>query len=132
MITPIGLLTWGLAFGVSLVQAVPSTTNSKVLIFATTQDKLSDAATSFQAYGIPFEGLVVPKEGVTLPKLNSTGGVGNYGGFMVVDSVSYEYDGGSWHSAITDAQWTTIYDYQKEFHVRMVRVGDNPSPASGE
>lgn len=36
-----------------------------------------------------------------------------------------------WRSAVTDAQWNTIWGYQSDFRVRMVRINEFPGPAFG-
>ncbi|KAL2205624.1 hypothetical protein CC79DRAFT_1343812 [Sarocladium strictum] len=114
----------------ALGQAAPSTVESTILIFAPDQYQASNAVSGLNAYGIPSEAIIVPKEGITLPTLKSSAADGNYGGIIVMNSVTYEYDG-NWRSAITDAQWTVIHQYQKDFNVRMVRLGDSPSTSSG-
>ena len=111
--------------------AAPSSIDSKILIFADSAAKAASASSGLEAYGIPFDARVVPSEGIALPSLSSSATEGNYGGIVVVDSVLYEYEGGVWRSAITDEQWAEIHAYQRDFHVRMVRLGDAPSSASG-
>ncbi|KAK3719246.1 hypothetical protein LTR37_004465 [Vermiconidia calcicola] len=95
-----------------------------------------DAASSYsaysglEAYGIPYKLIEIPKEGVTLPQLNSSLTKGNYGGFILNSELAYEYPEG-WHSALTEAQMQQIYAYQRDFHVRMVRLDAYPQPAFG-
>lgn len=72
----------------------------------------------------------MPSTGTQLPVLNSSRTAGNYGGIIVLDSVSYEYPEG-WRSAITTEQWTTIHNYQTDFNVRMVRINEYPGSSSG-
>jgi hypothetical protein len=113
------------------VNAVPATVESTILILARDAYTASTASSGLQGYGIPFETVLVPQSGITLPSLTTSSTAGKYAGIIVMGSVSYDY-GGSWRSAITDAQWDTIHDYQSEFHVRMVRTDDAPGPSSGE
>ncbi|RSL99580.1 hypothetical protein CEP52_009643 [Fusarium oligoseptatum] len=84
----------------------------------------------FDGYGIPFEKVLVPQTGFELPTLNSSSSKGNYGGIVVVDSVSYEYSDG-WRSAISTEQWEKIYEYQINFKVRLVRINEYPGPNFG-
>ncbi|KAH6984590.1 hypothetical protein BKA56DRAFT_481636 [Ilyonectria sp. MPI-CAGE-AT-0026] len=107
-----------------------ATVDTTILVIAPNAYSASSGAAGLLAYGIPYETLIVPKEGVTLPTLNSSSTHGNYGGVIVMDSVSYEYDAG-WASAITDAQWTLIHEYQVEFNVRMVRINEYPGTQFG-
>lgn len=115
----------------SLSLAAPSSVDSTILVFAGDDYQLNNAKAGLDSYGIPFEGVIVPKAGITLPALNSTAQNGNYGGIVVINSVTYDYDG-NWRSAITDAQWDTIHEYQKAFKVRMVRLGETPSTSTGK
>lgn len=48
-----------------------------------------------------------------------------------MSEVSYDYGGGAYHSAITDAQFQQLYQYQIDFHVRMVRLDAYPQPNFG-
>lgn len=75
--------------------------------------------------------MIVPSTGITLPVLNSSETQGNYGGFVIIGEVSYDYGGGSYASAITTDQFKTIYDYQSAFGVRMTRIDVFPSTANG-
>ncbi|KAK0386716.1 hypothetical protein NLU13_6551 [Sarocladium strictum] len=114
----------------NVAQAAPSTVESTILVFGDSQYQLDNAISGLDAYGIPSKGIIVPKEGITLPALNSTATDGNYGGIIVMNSVTYEYEGGNWRSAITQDQWDVIHAYQAAFKVRMVRLGDTPSTSS--
>lgn len=127
------LLAWGGILGLaSRVHAVPgATVDSTVLIFARDEYSASTASSGLEGYGIPFQTVLVPKAGINLPALTSSGTQGRYGGIMVMGAVSYDYDG-SWESAITPEQWDTIHEYQKDFHVRMVRTDEYPGPNFGE
>lgn len=108
----------------------PSKINNSVLILARDNDGANSAAAGLVAYGIPFEKVVIPKEGATLPDLNTTATEGKYSGIIIIDAVSYQYDDG-WRSAITTDQWNTIWGYQSNFRVRMVRINEFPGPAFG-
>ena len=127
------LLAWGGILGLaSRAYAVPgATVDSTVLIFARDDYSASTASSGLEAYGIPFQTVIVPKEGIQLPALTGSETQGRYGGIIVMGAVSYDYDG-SWQSAITTEQWNTIHEYQKDFHVRMVRTDEYPGPAFGE
>ncbi|EEU43436.1 uncharacterized protein NECHADRAFT_45195, partial [Fusarium vanettenii 77-13-4] len=103
---------------------------STILIFAKDEYAASSAGWGFDGYGIPFEKVLVPQNGFELPTLNSSSSKGNYGGIVVVDSVSYEYSDG-WRSAISTEQWEKIYEYQINFKVRLVRINEYPGPNFG-
>jgi hypothetical protein len=86
----------------------------------------------FNAYGIPSQVVVVPQAGITLPALNSTASHGNYGGFVIMNELSYDYGGTlGWQSAFSADQWNALYAYQVAFGVRMVRINVYPTTDFG-
>lgn len=101
-----------------------------ILIFARDNIAALNAYQGLEGYGIPYEVIIVPQEGIELPTLTSSSDRGNYGGFIVMSEVSFDYDG-LWRSAITDEQWTDLYNYQISFGVRMVRIDAYPQPMFG-
>jgi hypothetical protein len=109
-----------------------ATVSSTILILA--RDQLSAQNGAFgglQGYGIPYEVLAVPQEGISsLPVLNSSATHGNYGGIVVLSEVGYNY-GDQYYSALTRRQWNTLWDYQTQFGVRMVRLDVFPTPDFG-
>lgn len=106
------------------------TANSTILVFARDADSAFSATSGLDGYGIPYQTILVPKEGVALPTLNSTKTSGNYGGFIIVSEVTYEYSTG-WASAITAAQFAQLYAYQTTFGARMARLDVYPYSAFG-
>lgn len=104
---------------------------STILVFA--RDAASGASTvsGLVGYGIPYELILVPSTGITLPTLNSSLTSGNYGGIIVHGEVSYDLGTAGWGSAITAAQWASIYAYQADFNVRMVRLDVYPGSDFG-
>lgn len=102
-----------------------------ILVFA--RDAASGASTvsGLLGYGIPYELILVPSTGITLPTLNSSLTAGNYGGIIVHGEVSYDLGTAGWGSAITAAQWASIYAYQADFNVRLVRLDAYPGPDFG-
>jgi hypothetical protein len=105
--------------------------SNTILVFARDTAASYSATSGFSGYGIPYELVIVPQAGVTLPVLNTSSTQGNYGGFVVLGEVSYDYSG-SWRSALTPAQWQQLYDYQNTFGARMVRLDVYPGPDFGK
>lgn len=124
------VLATALGFLLNLVNAAIST-KAAILIVAKDIDAARSAHSGLQGYGIPYRVLVVPQSGATLPVLNSSATVGNYGGIVVLSEVSYDFGGGTFRSGLTDAQWTQLYTYQKDFKVRMIRLDVYPGPQFG-
>jgi len=106
------------------------TTPNLILIIARDAYSASTASSGLQGYGIPFQTLLVPSGGVALPALNSSTTAGNFGGIVVVSEVAYQYPNG-FLSALTAAQWTSLYNYQTSFGVRLVRLDVYPGPDFG-
>ncbi|PBP26132.1 hypothetical protein BUE80_DR002990 [Diplocarpon rosae] len=106
-----------------------NTVSSTILVFARNAAESTSATSGLTAYGIPFQLILVPSTGITLPAL-SRDAVGNYGGIIIMSEVAYEYSAG-WASAISDAQFTAIYNYQTAFGVRLVRLDVYPDPDYG-
>jgi hypothetical protein len=107
-----------------------ATVKSTVLVLAVDAAAAASAYSGLNAYGIPYQVLLVPQSGVTLPVLNTTAG-GNFGGIIIASGVPYDYGADGWHSALTDAQWNTLYAYQLAYGVRMVQYDVYPQPQYG-
>lgn len=105
--------------------------DNKVLILARDTDGANSASAGLSAYGIPFEPVLIPKAGAALPTLNTTATEGKYSGIIVIDALAYDYGADGWRSAVTDDQWNTLWEYQANFKVRMVRINEFPNPAFG-
>ena len=106
------------------------TVENKILVIARDAYAASTATSGLQGYGIPFQTLLVPSGGATLPALNSSATAGNFGGIVIVSEVAYQQSTG-FLSALTAAQFTTLYNYQTAFGVRMVRLDAYPGPDFG-
>lgn len=105
--------------------------SNTVLVFARDSASATVATLGLQGYGIPYQTVIVPQSGVALPTLNSSSTTGNYGGILVLSEVSYQYSTG-FLSALTTAQWTSLFNYQTAFGVRMVRLDVFPTSDFGE
>jgi len=105
--------------------------NSTALVIARDQSTAYTAYSGLNDHGIPYYLLTVPQGGVALPTLNDSTTVGNYGLIVVLSEVSYDYGSDGYRSALTQSQWTSLYNYQIAFGVRMVRLDAYPSDQSG-
>ncbi|KHN94023.1 uncharacterized protein MAM_08097 [Metarhizium album ARSEF 1941] len=115
---------------VARLAAAATTVSSTVLIIAADDESVAAASPGLDGYGIPWAKVTIPRGGRQLPELNSTAAAGNYGGIILVGSVSYETNG-TYSSAITTDQWNQLYSYQSAFKVRMVRLAEYPGPQFG-
>lgn len=115
----------------STVSGNSTTVGSTILVIARDQDSINQAVSGLNAYGIPFQTLIVPQSGASLPTLNTSAG-GNFGGIVVASGISYYYgDSEGWHSGLTNDQWSQLYAYQLMYGVRMVQFDVYPQPAFG-
>lgn len=119
-----------LAVYANLVTAANSVANT-ILVIARDSAAANVASLGLQGYGIPYQTLLVPQGGVALPPLKASESEGNFGGFLVLSEVSYQYSIG-FLSALNASQWQAIYDYQTAFGVRMVRLDAFPSTDMGK
>ncbi|KAI1002290.1 hypothetical protein K3495_g5910 [Podosphaera aphanis] len=109
-----------------------SNVKSTILVLARNQASSYSAISGLNAYGIPHEVVIVPQAGITLPVLNSSATTGNYGAIFVLSDVSYDYGGTlGFRSALTPDQWTTLFNYQISFGVRLVRIDVFPTAEFG-
>jgi hypothetical protein len=116
----------------AVVVSSTTTVQSTVLIFARDSVSAYSAFSGLNAYGIPYNLVVVPQTGITLPVLNSSATVGNYGAIVILSEVSYDYGGTlGYQSALNATQLAAIYAYQAAFGIRLVRLDSFPSADSG-
>ena len=109
---------------------VNSSVRSTILILARDAGVAASATSGLNGYGIPYEVVLIPQAGTTLPTLSTSAG-GNYGGIIVEGQISYDMGGGNWQSAITQAQWDSMYAYQTTYGVRMIQFDVYPQPMFG-
>ena len=74
--------------------------------------------------------------GATLPALETVDAnnhtIGNFGLIVIVGLVSYDYgDSVGWQSAITTAQFSSLYEYQLKYGVRMIHLDGYPGNFPG-
>lgn len=124
-------VTPAIAAGVQVAAPVVETLSSTVLVIARDSASAYSAYSGLNGYGIPYQILLVPQAGAALPVLNSSSMSGNFGAIVILSEVSYNYGAAGFQSALTTAQWATLFAYQTSFGVRMVRLDVFPSADSG-
>ena len=109
-----------------------TTISSTALVIARDKASAYSAYSGLNDRGIPYQILLVPSSGANLPALNDNSTHGNYGLIVVLSEVSYNRGGTvGYQSALTASQWQTLYNYQVQFGVRMVRLDSTPSADTG-
>ena len=124
-------LAWGAVLALQAALADAITVSGTILVLAQDEATTASGTSGLRGYGIPYEVLVVPEDGAELPELSSAEGEGNYGGFVVLNEVGYDYEDG-WRSALTSEQWEEIWEYQTSFGVRLVHLNVFPSSEYGK
>ncbi|TVY84662.1 hypothetical protein LSUE1_G001269 [Lachnellula suecica] len=105
---------------------------STVLVIARDKASAYSAYSGLNDHGIPYYVQIVTPSGASLPSLNDSATTGNFGLIVVMSEVSFLNNStGNYQSALTDAQWTSLFNYQVSFGVRMVRLDVAPSAATG-
>ncbi|KAK6509254.1 hypothetical protein TWF481_004012 [Arthrobotrys musiformis] len=123
LIVLLGLLT-------ATTEGIAVKIRNTVLVVSPDKPHADTITDTMDGYGIPYEVLIVPQGGTSLPRLNETSGDGNYGLFVILSQVSYNY-GDEWRSALTQSQWNSMYDYQTVYGVRMIHVDAYPGSQFG-
>jgi len=109
-----------------------TTISSTALVIARDKASAYSAYSGLNDRGIPYQILIVPSSGANLPALSANSTYGNYGLIVVLSEVSYNKGGTiGYQSALTASQWQTLYNYQVQFGVRMVRLDSTPSADTG-
>jgi hypothetical protein len=103
---------------------------STILVIVRSSTDAYSATSGLNAYGIPYQVLIIPQTGAPFPTLNSSSG-GNFGGIIIASQVSYDYGATGWASALTNDQYNQLYAYQIAYGVRMVQYDAYPQPAYG-
>lgn len=123
-----------LSLFVSIV-ACANSVYQTALVIATDNDDADQAVTTLQSYGMQYQVLDVPSTGTALPVLETISGsdnVGNFGLFIVISQVSYDYGGTiGWASALNATQWNSLYAYQTKYQVRMIQLNVYPGAIDG-
>jgi hypothetical protein len=124
-----------LSLFVSFISAANTLYQSALILCTTTAGDADQALGVLQGYGVPITVKTIPQTGAALPALETITGAnsaGNYGLIIVVGLVTYDMGGTTgWASAITAAQWTTLYNYQTKYGVRMIHLDAFPGTQFG-
>lgn len=82
--------------------------------------------------GTPYDvWIAAQKPGMLTAAALATGSVGNYAAVMLTDAALGYYDGTSWGSALTAAEWTALYAYEAQYKVRHLNWYAWPTPDLG-
>ncbi|KAI8801161.1 hypothetical protein BJ742DRAFT_859460 [Cladochytrium replicatum] len=109
----------------------------RALILRTTSGGHEAAEYIFRAYGFPFDTLLIPSDFAVSGTFDliekvplKTGGSitrGKYSLIVLSDGkLAYDH-GGTFKSALSDAQWSFLYAYEVRYGVRQISLNDYPS-----
>lgn len=78
--------------------------------------------------GVPFDTLVASQTPLTAQTLSDGVGAGRYQGILLTTgNLAYEASPNNWQSALTQAQWQTLWNYEADFRVRQVTLYTYPA-----
>ena len=80
--------------------------------------------------GIPYDTLIAIQTPLTAQTLSDGLGAGRYQGiFLTTGNLAYEASPNNWQSALTQAQWQTLWQYEADFRVRQATLYTYPAGA---
>ena len=80
--------------------------------------------------GIPYDTLIASQSPLTAQTLSDGLGNGRYQGiFLTTGNLAYEASPNNWQSALTQAQWQTLWQYEADFRVRQATLYTYPAGA---
>jgi len=80
--------------------------------------------------GIPYDTLIASRTPLTALTLSDGLGAGRYQGiFLTTGNLAYEASPNNWQSALTQAQWQMLWQYEADFRVRQATLYTYPAGA---
>ncbi len=80
--------------------------------------------------GVPYDILIASQSPLTAQTLSDGLGAGRYQGILLATgNLAYEASPNNWQSALTAAQWQTLWNYEADFRVRQVTLYTYPAGA---
>lgn len=98
-----------------------------LIVSATAQDPaLAGAKSLLDQLGVPYEVLIATTSDLVRQQLVAPDGSGRYQGIMLTTGNLVYFDGLSWQSAFTDAEWNLLWQYERDYRVRQVALYASP------
>lgn len=80
--------------------------------------------------GVPYDTLIASQTPLTAQTLSDGLGAGRYQGVLLTTgNLAYEASPGNWQSALTQAQWQMLWQYEADFRVRQATLYTYPAGA---
>jgi hypothetical protein len=101
-----------------------------LLISATaTETELSTWKGLFDKMGLPYDSFIATAEPeLTRARLVGADGVGRYQAvFLTTNNLTYDSGAGNFISALSDAEWATLFGYERDYKVRQVALYGAPT-----
>jgi hypothetical protein len=78
--------------------------------------------------GVPYDTLIASQTALTAQTLSDGLGAGRYQGILLTTgNLAYEASQGNWQSALTQAQWQMLWQYEADFRVRQSTLYTYPA-----
>lgn len=112
----------------------PVSINMRVLVLSAQGTEPSFAAIKsvLDQIGVPYDTLIATQTALTAQTLSDGSGHGKYQAvFLATGNLVYQNSSGQFVSALSQAQWQTLWQYEASFRVRQVTMYTSPSDGVG-
>jgi hypothetical protein len=110
----------------------PTSIDMKLLVISAegTEPVFAGITSILNQIGVPYDTLIARQTALTPQTLSDGLGAGRYQGILLTTgNLAYEAAPGVYESALTAAQWQTLWQYQADFRVRQVTLYTYPGGA---
>lgn len=107
----------------------PVSIDMKLLVIAATptEPTLNGIKSVLDRIGIPYDTLIASQEPLTAARLSNGLGAGRYQGVLLTTgNLGYADLAGNWVSALSNAQWNVLWNYERDFRVRQATLYTYP------
>ncbi|MDQ3059345.1 MAG: hypothetical protein M3R45_07425 [Pseudomonadota bacterium] len=108
----------------------PRSIDMKLLVIAASPNEpiLAGITSILKQTGVPYDTLIATQTPLTAQTLSDGLGAGRYQGILLTTgNLAYDAGGGNWQSALTQAQWQLLWQYETDFRVRQATLYTYPA-----
>jgi hypothetical protein len=132
IVVPLALVFFSVLWPLSAKAETPTSIDMKLLVISAegTEPVFSGITSILNQIGVPYDTLIARQTTLTPQTLSDGLGAGRYQGILLTTgNLAYEASPGVYESALTAAQWQTLWQYQADFRVRQVTLYTYPGGA---
>ncbi|KAJ3098676.1 hypothetical protein HDU97_003793 [Phlyctochytrium planicorne] len=103
--------------------------DQRILILSPTADGADQPQYSLKSYSIPFDTIIVTPANPIVGDitLRNADGSGKYSAIVIANDMISLFPNGSYIPTLLNHQYGQIFDYQLQYNVRLVTLGENPN-----